>query len=181
MKKHYSLLLLLLIISLCSCSTLQKKMSFSCFDNDNGKKLNAFYSLRANIPKSYKCETYDPSGCDKVYHFHYGDSALLYFTYGDFGGNFDNIKNLGDSIHDFRFNYGELFKKINRQKGHVLHSPELPDTFELSGVNANGLYWKDIYLNGITVGYENIPVNQKEAFDKCLKSIKMKIRKKQRQ
>jgi hypothetical protein len=122
--------------------------------------------------------------CDEAYHFGYSDSIILYFETNFYSHNWVNVKELNDSIYKFRFEYGLFGKGTNQaiKEGRLSaeffnNLPELPDTFELSGLNAKGLYWKDIYLNGISVGYDNVPLEKKELFDNCLKSIKMKIRK----
>jgi hypothetical protein len=50
----------------------------------------------------------------------------------------------------------------------------LPDTFELSGMNSKSLFWKDIKIGKVSIGYDNVPKEKKELFDKSLKTLKMK-------
>jgi hypothetical protein len=50
----------------------------------------------------------------------------------------------------------------------------LPDIFELSGMNSKSLFWKDIKIGKVSIGYDNVPKEKKELFDKSLKTLKMK-------
>ena len=161
---------IIVFLFFCACNVTMykhKKIYFLC---EKG------ITLDVTIPKYINQKIYKDLDCAKSVCFVYKDSMLIYFVNGVSSLNANNIKSVGDSIYKFRFEYGELFKKINLQKGYALYSPELPDTFELSGINKKGLYWKDIYLNGISVGYDNIPLNKKKLFDDCLKGIKLKRR-----
>ena len=172
MKRNLFINLLFVFVFLffCACNVTMykhKRIYFLCEKN---------IILDITIPK-YACyKIYHDLDCAKSICFYYPDSMLIYFVGGVNSLNANNIKCIGDSIYKFRCEYGELFKKINLQKGDMLYSPELPDTFELSGINKKGLYWKDIYFNGISIGYDNVPLNQKELFDNCLKGIKIKER-----
>ena len=47
----------------------------------------------------------------------------------------------------------------------------LRDTMTLSGKNKNGKYWKDIKICQFCVGYSNVTEDNKEMFDRALKSI----------
>jgi hypothetical protein len=154
---------------LISCSTVHKKIVIRCNDEKTvcNLKLPKFESYKPLKDLDYA----------RSYLWWYQDTVLLYITNG-ISYNLPNIKQCGDSIYSFRLEYGDIYKKINLQKGEKLYLPELPDTFELSGINNRNRYWKDIYINGISIGYDNVPLEKKELFENCLRSFRMKIKKK---
>ena len=160
-------LTIIIFLLFCSCKIMHKKIYFLC---EKGIILDVV------IPRYINYKTYKDLDCTNSICFLYKDSMFIYFVDGVGSFNMSNVKNINDSIFQFRYEYGELYKKINLQKGYVLYSPELPDTFELSGINKKGLYWKDIYIDGISIGYDNVPFDKKELFDSCLKNVKKKRR-----
>jgi hypothetical protein len=104
----------------------------------------------------------------------YKDSSIIYITDYDVPYfNSKNIKALGDSISNFRFQSYELIElnnKLLKETGQKVY----PDTVELSGINEKSLYWKDVRIKQISIGYCNVPKEKKEIFDKALKTLKIK-------
>lgn len=95
--------------------------------------------------------------------------------------NESNIRTLDDSIVELRFQRNELYADMNNMLGYDKY-PICPDTVELSGVDAKGLYWKDILYRhpvdvyrmhsmGVSIGYYNVPKADKELFDKALSTF----------
>ena len=68
-----------------------------------------------------------------------------------------------------------MWEDINRALGEEVMKI-IPDTLELSGIDADSLYWKDIYIDGISIGYLKVPKEKKELYDKCLRTFKMEKR-----
>ena len=133
-------------------------------------KAHLKYSL--DVPKGYEIKGYEVT-VEKERHYVYKDSSFIYITNFRNTPNYENIKSLGDSVLQFRFQNEELTKQVNEllRKNQITI---LPDTFELSGVNSKSLFWKDIKIGKVSVGYDNVPKEKKELFDKSLKTLKMK-------
>ena len=114
------------------------------------------------------------------------DSACFYVSSSWCSPNESNIRSLADSIVKLRYQRSDLYLEINN----LLGNDEIlirPDTMELCGIDAKGLYWKDIlygYPNsftrmnsmGISIGYYNVPESDKGLFDKALSTFKNKNR-----
>jgi hypothetical protein len=43
-----------------------------------------------------------------------------------------------------------------------------------SGVDENGLHWKEIHIEGFTIGYTAVPASRLRRFDRSLNSIRLK-------
>ena len=100
-------------------------------------------------------------------------SAFIYITNFRETPNYENIKSLGDSVLQFRFQNEELTKDVNKLLG-TNKIIVLPDTLELSGMNRKSLFWKDIKIGEVSIGYDNVPKENKELFDESLKTFKIK-------
>ena len=101
----------------------------------------------------------------------YPDSSKAYIS--DFASsllNYSNIRSLGDSIANKRFEGTELKAKIMKQLGKEYK----PETIILQGKMANGLYWKDMRIGYLSIGYVNVPESKKNEFDKVLTSFSIK-------
>jgi hypothetical protein len=101
----------------------------------------------------------------------YNDSSFIYISNFKNTPNYYNIKELGDSIFQFRFQNEELVSELNQLIAKSIFNP-LPDTFELSGQQKSGLYWKDIKLGQISVGYVNVPKEKRAIFDEAIESTR---------
>lgn len=109
------------------------------------------------------------------------DSACIYVSSSHYPPNQSNIKILADSIVKLRFQRNDVIMELDSLIGYEKF-PIRPDTFELHGIDSNGMYWKDIiydYPNGkstmhsigISIGYYNVPKADKELFDKALSTF----------
>lgn len=133
-------------------------------------KAHLKYSL--DVPKGCEIKLYEVT-IEKERRYAYKDSSFIYITNFRITPNYENIKSLGDSVLQFRFQNEELTKAVNELLGKI-QVAVLPDTFELSGVNSKSLFWKDIKIGEVSIGYNNVPKEKKELFDKSLKTLKMK-------
>jgi hypothetical protein len=125
-----------------------------------------------DVPKGYEFKGYKVT-IEKESRYIYNDSSFIYITNFRNTPNYENIKSLGDSISILRFQNEELTKQVNELLGKN-QIAVLPDTFELSGLNSKSLFWKDIKIGKVSIGYDNVPKEKKELFDKSLKTLKMK-------
>lgn len=128
------------------------------------------YSI--DVPKKYEIKVYEVT-VEKEVHYVYADSSYIYITNFTHTPNYDNLKSLGDSVLQYRFQNEELTKQVNE----LLENDKimgLPDTFELSGKNNKSLFWKDIKIGGISIGYANVLNEKKELYDKSLKTFKVR-------
>lgn len=103
----------------------------------------------------------------------YPDSVTLYTSDESYPPNSENIRSLGDSLYKLRF-YDVGFG-LNRETKNqeISRFRTLPDTLDLSGMDGNSLYWREIIIDFVSVGYMNVPEAQKEIFDKALNSLKV--------
>ena len=62
---------------------------------------------------------------------------------------------------------------VNKELGREVIKT-LPDTFELAGRNDKLLYWKDIKIGDLSIGYLNVPQEKKALFDKAIESFRRK-------
>ncbi len=136
------------------------------------KPTDAYPKYILDVPKDYKLKILSVT-VEKEYQYTYNDSSMVYLTNFDNTPNYDNIKSMGDSIANFRFQNEEMTKEINQTLGREVVKA-LPDTFELSGIDNNSLYWKDIKVGEISIGYQKVPKEKKELFDESLKTLKIK-------
>jgi hypothetical protein len=127
---------------------------------------NTTYSM--SVPKGYKLITLVGGHSELEKQYVYSDSTKIYIS--DFGNSmlsYSNILSLGDSIANKRFEGLELKAKIAKELGKEYN----PETLILQGKAPNGLYWKDIRVGYLSIGYVNVPENRKMQFDKALSSF----------
>jgi hypothetical protein len=131
-----------------SCST-TKNMTHVKYNSYVG---NTALKLRMEIPKGYK-QIILERGTDLEKQYWYPDSSVIYITSDLISYlNNDNIRATGRSgDRDF-----------------------LLDSLTLGGIDKNGLYWKDIKMKKMCVGYVSVPKSKKKQFEDALKSIKIK-------
>ncbi len=126
------------------------------------------------VPKGYNDRNIIIGGNEYEMLTYYPDSSIIYIANTNTPSyNYKNILNLGDSIANYRFQNVEIAKETNQLLGKEAIKV-LSDTFELSGVDSNLLYWKDLKLGELSVGYAKVPKEKKELFDKSLKTLKIK-------
>lgn len=121
-----------------------------------------------SVPKGYKLITLVGGHSELEKQYVYSDSTKIYIS--DFGNSmlsYSNILSLGDSIANKRFEGLELKAKIAKELGKEYN----PETLILQGKAPNGLYWKDIRVGYLSIGYVNVPENRKMQFDKALSSF----------
>lgn len=138
----------------------------SCAGSDNLIEEKIIFRKRAiGFRKSYKIkvpeisnQNYDINylvgGHGHEFRIVYSDSSILYFNNDQAVAsiNYDNYESIG-----FQENPFEEMKK---------------DTV-IGGKQKNGLYWKElIFKDDSKLGYTNVPLNNKDLFDKSLKTFK---------
>ncbi len=128
------------------------------------------YSMK--LPKGYDLRISGGDAEDE-YQYIYSDASMIYLTTFMYTPNYNNIKKMGDSILNYRFQNEELSKDINRLLGKEFIKI-LPDTLELSGIDKDSLYWKDVKIGEISIGYQKVPNEKKKLFDEALKTLKVK-------
>ena len=130
-----------------------------------------------DIPRGGEVEKF--LGEEVGYLFTYKDGCIIHIGENKSTPNYANIISLGDSISKYRFQNNDLVLEINKKLGKEIMKP-LPDTLVLSGIDKDGLYWKDILLTDkrIALGYLNVPKEKKEIFDKSLNSFRYGRKKK---
>ena len=86
--------------------------------------------------------------------YYYPDSSVFYVTTFSNTPNYEEIRKQGT--------FYERFDALNEG-----------DTITLSGVNEQGLYWKDRLLTrAVTIGYSKVPFNKISDFEKGISSIR---------
>ncbi|NLF44317.1 MAG: hypothetical protein GX587_16620 [Bacteroidales bacterium] len=157
--------LLAVLMASCSISKDLVKIKF--------KPRESYPMYLLEVPKDYELKILSVT-VEKEYQFAYRDSSMIYLT--NFGNtpNYENIKKMGDSIFNYRFQNDEMTEEINQIMGREVIKV-LPDTFELSGIDGNSLFWKDIKVGKISIGYQNVTKYRKELFDKSLKTLRIRL------
>ena len=105
-----------------------------------------------NIPKGYKLTVLE-RGTDLEKQYWYNDTSVIYIT-SDLTA-YPNNENI-------------------RATGRIGERDFLMDSLTLGGRDGKGLFWRDIKMKLICVGYVNVPEDRKEIFDDALKSIIIK-------
>lgn len=125
------------------------------------------YSM--SIPRGFKVRTLVGGHSELERRYIYSDSAIIYIS--NFGNSelaYSNIRSLGDSISNMRLESIELKANIFHQLGKDYN----PETLVLHNKASNGLYWKDVRIGFLSIGYVNVSENHKNDFDKALSSLK---------
>lgn len=168
MKRYKELFIAALLLGLFSCKTDRYLFNF----NISEPSTNSRYYISIEAIKGGHVEMYNTiEEVEKCYC--YPDSSFFFISNYYYNENTDNIKQLGDSIFDYRFQNRELCKSINDALG-MEYYHILPDTFELSGMNADSLCWRDILIDNISIGYVNVRPELKAKYDQCLDTYSVK-------
>lgn len=130
---------------------------------------NLKYSI--DVPKGYEVKGYEVTA-EIERRYVYADSSYIYITNFRYTPNYENIKLLGDSVLQYRFQNEELMTQVNEILGKEKIAV-LPKRFELSGKNRKSLFWKDIKVGEVSIGYANVPNEKKELYDKSLKTFRI--------
>lgn len=150
-KKYYILVLIILISGL-RCNTEFKTILYKVYDYDGEKITN--YTYRMKIPKGYKLIIVSFDAVVQ-HEYWYPDSSVIYLT-NELGLSNINYENI-------RKEKGEYVKRMIA----FIYD----DTITLSGKDSTGLYWKEIKLKSICVGYSRVAENKKNIFDFALKTL----------
>lgn len=105
------------------------------------------------IPSNFE-EKYIIGDHEKEKDYVFPDSSIIFITDDITGNSFANTKNLKGLDFLTLSNYWDS-KEAN-----------------LEGVQEDGRVWRQKKINGVTVGYLNVHVLQKEKFDSILNSLK---------
>ena len=131
-------------IILCSCNTSQKV---------NFHPVKGGTNVKMEIPKGAKL-TRTASANEDEFIYRYADSPLVYVsTFSGGSVNYDVIRGQGT--------YYDLFNAEKSQ-----------DTLTLSGIDSTGLYWKNITIGEVHIGYKYVPKYKKILFDSALKTMR---------
>jgi hypothetical protein len=123
------------------------------------------------IPAGYKKTTLIGGHNELEKQFVYADSSKIYIS--DFPVSqltYKNILSINDSTAKRRLSNIELQAKI----AHELGKSYVPQDIMLEGKSADGMFWKDIRLGVLCIGYVNVPANKKIVFEKALASFAKK-------
>lgn len=123
-----------------------------------------------SIPKGFELNTLN-SIEEQEYVFSYPDSSCIYIGNFFHTKNEPNIKLLGDSFYNLRYQNNSLTKEINLLSGKEL-IPLRPDTLDLMGIQKNKLNWKEIVIGDINMGYYNVSTSKIDIFDRALSSLR---------
>ena len=109
------------------------------------------YTYKMAIPKKFEIKYVRGDGEDKMEkQFWYSDSSVTYVSDFENNLNYDNIRALSS-----------LYAKD--AKAFVFR-----DTLMLEGKTKTGLYWKNIRYNNVSIGYNNVNLQQKSIYDQSL-------------
>ena len=165
MKNKISLFLIAFLTS-CASSVAIETVQYRR-DSKNGQSNKEKKLL--DIPKKYKLQTFVGGHGEKEQVYTFSDSVKVYVTDLPVSMlNYNNILSLGDSVANKRFEGTELKAAVAKALGqsYVL------ETLILQGKTSNGLYWKDIRMGDVSIGYVNVPLSKKEQFDSVLSSFR---------
>ncbi|HAF28302.1 MAG TPA: hypothetical protein DCG75_04560 [Bacteroidales bacterium] len=163
--KRYLIYLGIIIFTSCN-SVAQTLVKYDTYSNNQSIK------VKMKIPSEFDLKRYEVT-VEKENQYFYMDSSIIYISNFTNNPNYSNIKQLGDSIANYRFQDEELTKSINEQMNKEVVKP-LPDSLVLFGIDENNLFWKDIKIGKISIGYLKVSEDKKELFDKSLKTVKIK-------
>ncbi len=168
--KMYKKIIYAALFVLCSCNT-NNRITFYSERTDDTQCVISIKVMKGGTKEQF-VELEENALC-----YSYPDSSFFYISTFKYSDNYHNIKMLGDSIFNFRFQNRELCKEINASLGEEYYQI-LPDIFELSGINADSLCWRDIIIDNVSIGYSNVHPKRQEQYNKCLDTYKVKKRKK---
>ncbi|NPD48201.1 MULTISPECIES: hypothetical protein [unclassified Lentimicrobium] len=148
-------IIFLLIVLSTSC-TIQKSNETVKFD-PTGHKENQFY---IDIPIGGRFEFIGGGSDWTAYGINYKDSSFIYLT------NQESVP------------YYSLENFDSHLESKFLQATWADDTIIQSGVNENDRYWKNIRYHGISLGYKNVELEQKQIYDQSLNTLRRKKRNK---
>lgn len=130
-------------------------------------------SCYIEIPKGYEIRIVRVTW-EYEYKYIYSDKSWIYISNFEsaVNSNYKNLRALGDSIFEYRFQNIESAKATNKALGKDVYKIA-PDTMELSGIDSNNLYWKDIKIGELSIGYCGVSNRRKEIYDNALKSFRI--------
>jgi hypothetical protein len=134
----------------------------------NNEKPHKIETYSMNIPRGYKLEFVIGESSEIEQQYTYKDSSKMYIT--NSGGSsftYNYIKKLGDTVASKRFESLDLKKHLMKELGEVY----IVDTMILQGKTSDKLYWKDIRIDNISIGYADVPETRKAEFDKALNTF----------
>lgn len=132
----------------------QKTIKLINYEHKTGTEKKVKYLM--DVPKEgYKDELIVSGSHETEHRVVYQDSSIIYLTNDEAGSalNYDNIQKISDKQQT-----GKLFV----------------DTLSLEGQTKEGLYWKEVKLDEISVGYVNVPPDKKEQYERALSTIRRK-------
>lgn len=157
-----------IVISLWSCKITKQTSLINYkidYKNENPHKIED-YSM--SIPSGYKLEFIVGEYSEIEQQYTYKDSSKIYITNsGSSSFTYNYIKKLDDSVVSKRFESLELRKHLMKELGKVY----TVDTIILQGLTSDNLYWKDIRIDNISIGYADVPENRKVEFDRALSTF----------
>lgn len=137
-------------------------------ESSSGSSTKTVEQYTMLVPKEHKLETLVGGHRELEKRYIYSDSAILYIS--DFAqsmANYSNITSLGDSVANNRYEPIKLRADVSNQLG----EPYEPKKIILSGRSTNGLYWKDVRVGYLSIGYVNVQESRKIHFEKALRSF----------
>ena len=152
------------------------KNKYTTIDFESNKE---HIKYKLDVPQGFIDYSYVRGGNEYWWYCLYSDSSCVYIT--DMKStriNGWNIKMLGDSIYDFRFQDNDFKKAMNDLLAEYglyeyMNKQLWPDTLELSGKDEDSLYWKDIKIGEVSVGYAKVTRKNKKMFDKSLTTLRI--------
>jgi len=147
-------LIILIIGLICSSCMAQKTIKLINYEHKTGTEKKIKYLM--DVPKEGYKDKLIVSGSHETEHrVVYQDSSIIYLTNDEAGSalNYDNIQKISDKQQT-----GKLFV----------------DTLSLEGQTKEGLYWKEVKLDEISIGYVNVPPDKKERYEQALSTIRRK-------
>ena len=158
-----------------SCASKSGMDKIVCtFDDVPNEQFNAKCFM--TVPKNYHFTKIIAGNSGYEIRLTYEDGSIIYLSHSPSTRppNYENIKNLGDSLLQYRFQNKELAMAVNCVLGYDAIQI-LSDTIQLSGMNQNKLFWKDICFYGVSIGYDNVRTEKIVFYDRCIESFKMKF------
>lgn len=136
------------VFLLISCSGL-KKTSYKATIYNKFRDKQEIFHVHFHLPKGYNLIT-NMSGSDVENRYIYSDSSVFYIA-NNVGWVLPNQQNiLSSGMHSVLFD---------------------SDTFQCEGQVENNLYWKEIKLYDLSLGYINASAERKVFFDYALRDI----------
>jgi hypothetical protein len=142
------LLMLISVVFIFGCSTMKEMQRVKFIYYGDGKK----NVLSINIPKGARLIKVTAGGEGEEHRYLYSDSSVIYITSLS-GAATLNAPLISSSTVDYN-------KRFNA------------DTASFTGIDKNGLYWKEVKRYHLFYGYVKVSDTKKELFDKALNSAK---------